>query len=148
MTGTSDICAGCSNNGPSLMAGSGPLTWDSCQPQDYGPLNYSSAHGVGRNLLDGEHCIPHEQVLSVVGDPSGARRSEGDTRKIRQVTGNGRLVSNNPQLSGNPRKRGSQVLASGSVAQTAGQDAGVDLSSERLVLLRRLGGTATSGSVQ
>ena len=77
----------------------------------------------------------------VVGDPSGARRPEGDARRIQQVTGNCRLASNNAQLSGNPQKRGSQVLASGSVAQTAGRDAGVDLSSRRVVLLRRLSGT-------
>ena len=67
MTRTRNICACCSNNGPSLMAGSGPLIRDSCQPQDYGPLNRSSAHGVGGDLFDGEHCIPHEQVLPSVG---------------------------------------------------------------------------------
>ena len=57
------------------------------------------------------------------------------------MTGNGRWVSNKPKMSGNPQQCGSQVLASGSVAQTAGQDAGVDVSLEGLVLLQHLSST-------
>ena len=52
--GASNICASHGNNGPNLLAGSGPLTRDSRQIRqspDYGLVNCSSGHGTSWNPL-------------------------------------------------------------------------------------------------
>ena len=78
-----------------------------------------------------------------MNDQSGMRQSEGDAWRTPQVAGSNCLESVNPQYTG------SQVLASGGVAQAARRDAGVMVSrdDEWAVLLRRLGETSSGRDI-
>ena len=64
--GASYICASHSDNGPSLVASSGPLTRDRRQSPDYGFVNCSGGHGTGGNPLARENHLLHGPVLPAV----------------------------------------------------------------------------------